>query len=99
MNPRLIRCSIVAGVVMLVHLRMHVEAAGTSSVFATDVVASTSTNPAAANAAAIVDGHVISMEDVTLECLRKYRSPIVDQMLQNYILDRECGKRGITVDE
>jgi parvulin-like peptidyl-prolyl isomerase len=96
----MIQQGVVAGVTaLLLHFPMHVGAADAPAVFATDTAASTGSNPPVANAAAIVDGHIISMEDVTLECLRKYRSPIVDQMLQNYILDRECKRRGITVDE
>lgn len=95
----MIQCSIVAGVVLLVQFSMPVDAANVPVVFATDTAASTGTNLPVANAAAIIDGHIISMEDVTVECLRKYRSPIVDQLLQSYILDRECKKRGLTVDE
>lgn len=95
----MIQCSIVAAVVLFLHLSMHAEAGGASAVFATDTAVRVGTNPPVANAAAIVDGHVISMEEVTLECLRKYRGPVVDQMLQNYILDRECKRRGITAGE
>src|SRR6202012_2986052 len=79
----IVQRSIVAGVAaLLLHVSTHASAAATPAVFATDATEVTSTNPPAANAAAIVDGHVISMEEVTLECLRKYRGPIVDQMLQ-----------------
>ena len=100
MNRRMIQRSIAAGTAaLMLHLPMHVAAAGTSAIFATDAAVSAGNNPPVTNAAAIVDGHIISLEDVTLECLRKYRGPIVDQMLQNYILDRECKRRGLTVDE
>lgn len=89
---------IVAGAVaLLLELQVQAGTPETPAVFATDATADTC--PAVAGAAAIVDGHVISVEDVTLECLRKYRSPIVDQMLQHYILDRECKRRGIQADE
>src|SRR6266568_1215931 len=50
-------------------------------------------------AAAIVDDHVIPMDDVTLACLRKFRSYVIDQMVQSYVLDRECQRRGITVSD
>src|ERR1700743_815463 len=100
MKPLLVQRSIVAGIVaLLLHVSTQAGAGATPAVFATDAAEVATTNPPVANAAAIVDGHVISMEDVTLECLRKYRAPLVDQMLQNYILDRECNRRGITVDE
>lgn len=100
MNPRMIQRSIVAGTAaLMLHVPMQAGAVGAPAVFATDAAAGAGTNPPVANAAAIVDGHIISMEDVTLECLRKYRSPVVDQMLQNFILDRECKRRGIEVDE
>ncbi len=98
MNPRMIQGSIVAATLLL-HVPMLAGANEAPVIFATDASAGAGTNPPVANAAAMVDGHIISMEDVTLECLRKYRTPIVDQMLQNYILDRECKRRGITVDE
>ncbi len=98
MNSRMVK--IVAGIAaLLLHVSTQAGAAGTPAIFATDAVEAAGTNSPVANAAAIVDGHVISMEDVTLECLRKYRAPIVDQILQAYILDRECKRRGIKVDE
>lgn len=100
MNPCMIQRSIVTGVAaLLLHLTMRAGTASAPAVFATDAAARDGSNPPVANAAAIIDGHIISLEDVTLECLRKNRSPIVDQMLQNYILDRECKRRGISVDE
>lgn len=100
MNPRMIQRGILAGAAwLLLHFPIHVSAVGATAIFATDTAARTGTNPPVANAAAIVDGHIIPMEDVTLECFRKYRSPVVDQMLQDYILDRECKRRGITAGE
>ncbi|HUE36735.1 MAG TPA: peptidylprolyl isomerase, partial [Candidatus Acidoferrum sp.] len=95
----MIQRSIVAGAALLLQLPMQAGPVDVSAVFATDAAAGAGTHPPVANAAAVVDGHVIPMEDVAVECLRKYRSPIVDQMLQNYILDRECKRRGTTVDE
>ena len=97
MNHRTIQRGIVVGAAALV-LCPPIRA-GTAAVFATDAVSGAATNLPVADAAAVVDGHVISLEDVTVECLRKYRSPIVDQMLQNYILDRECHRRDLAVDE
>lgn len=70
-----------------------------NAVFATDAHGGMNAPSTAAGVAAVVDGHVISMEEVTLECLRKYRSYVVDQMLQNYILDRECKRQGISASE
>src|SRR4030095_10186735 len=52
-----------------------------------------------AGAAAVVDDHIIPLEDVTLACLRQYRSFVVDQMLQIHVLDRECKRRDIAVSE
>ncbi len=97
MDSRIVQRSIVAA--LLLHISAHAGVAATPAVFATDAAEVASTHPPVADAAAIVDGYIISMEDVTLECLRKYRAPIVDQMLQGYILDRECKRRGIAVDE
>ena len=100
MNIRMSQWNIVVGATaLLLHFSLHAGAVGAPGIFATDGVAGAGTNPPVANAAAIVDGHIISMEVVTLECLRKSRSPIVDQMLQNYILDRECKRRGLTANE
>ena len=70
-----------------------------AAVFATDTNAWMTTETAVPGAAAIVDGHVIPMEDVVLDCLRKYRSYVIDQMVQNYVVDRECQRRGIVVDQ
>jgi len=98
MNPRIIQTSIVLGAALLFHFHFHSRAADAPALFAADTAALTATNPASAVAPAIVDGHIISMEEVALKCLREYRSFIVDQMLQHYILDREFKKRGITVE-
>jgi parvulin-like peptidyl-prolyl isomerase len=98
MNCRIIQRSIVLGTALLFHFPFQSRAADAPALFAADTAALTTTNPASAGAAAIVDGHIISMEEVALKCLREYRSFIVDQMLQHYILDREFKKRGITVE-
>ncbi|MDB6112960.1 MAG: Foldase protein PrsA precursor [Pedosphaera sp.] len=74
------------------------EAAPTA-VFATDANAGANVGEIVPGAAAMVDDHIIPMEDVVLTCLRKDRSYVVDQMIQSYVLDRECEKRGITVSE
>jgi len=47
----------------------------------------------------MVDDHVIPMDDVIVTCLLKNRSYVIDQMVQSYVLDRECEKRGVTVSE
>jgi parvulin-like peptidyl-prolyl isomerase len=70
-----------------------------AAVFATDAGAGMNADKTVTGAAAIVDGHVIPLDEIVLECLRKYRSYVIDQMVQNYVVDRECQKRGITVDE
>lgn len=47
--------------------------------------------------AATVDGHPIALSDVELLALRNDRSYIVDQMIQNYVVDRDSKRRGIVV--
>ena len=49
--------------------------------------------------AADIDGHIIPMEDVIFSCLRLDRTYVIDQMIQKYVLHRECIKRGIVVRE
>jgi len=49
--------------------------------------------------AAVVDGHSIPMRDVELLCLRSQRGYVVDQMIQNYVVDRECKRRGIVFSD
>jgi foldase protein PrsA len=68
-------------------------------VFATDGAGAHCASNGPAGVAAEVDGHKILLRDVQATCLRKYRSPIVDQMVQNYVLERECAKKGIVVTE
>lgn len=55
--------------------------------------------PIAKGAAAIIDGHVIPMNDVVLLSLRDSRSYLVDQLIQNYVVDRDCKRRHITVSD
>ncbi|WP_125206145.1 peptidylprolyl isomerase [Capsulimonas corticalis] len=74
----------------------HGAAAG---VFATDAGGVYSVAPGPAGVAAEVDGRRIMTRDVMAICLRKYRAPIIDQMVQDYVVDRECGRRGIVVSE
>jgi parvulin-like peptidyl-prolyl isomerase len=73
--------------------------AGSSAVSATATKIGPGTEKVIPGAAAVVDGHIISMEDVTLECLRQCRSQVVTPMIQNYVLDRECKNRHIIVSE
>lgn len=53
----------------------------------------------ARGAAAIVDGYVIPMCDIELSCLRTQREYVVGQMIQNYVIERECKKRGLAPSE
>jgi parvulin-like peptidyl-prolyl isomerase len=70
-----------------------------TAVFATDTNAGANAERAVPGAAAVVDAHIVSMDDVILTCLRKYRSYVIDQIVQGYVIDRECKRRGITVSE
>ncbi len=70
-----------------------------SAVFATDTNAGANAEAVVPGAAAVVDAHIIPINEVVLTCLRKYRSYVIDQMVQGYVVDRECKKRGITVSE
>src|ERR1700722_4951565 len=97
-NFRMIQWSIV-GCALLVHFSIKADTTGVSAVFATDAGTGANANPAITNAAAIVDGHIIPLEDVTLKCLREYREDFLQKMIPDYILDRECERRGITVPE
>jgi foldase protein PrsA len=72
---------------------------GSNAVFATDANAGVNVEKALPGAAALVDDHIIPMEEVILVCLRKYRSYVIDQIVQGYVVDRECQKRGLTVSE
>jgi len=49
--------------------------------------------------AAVVDGHSIAMNDVVILALRNNRSYVVDQMIQQYVVDRDCQRRGIVIPE
>ena len=73
--------------------------ATTSRVFATDVTAQSPALQPIGSTAAVVNGQVISMNDVVALCLRDDRSYIVDQMVQDYVIDRECARRGIVVTD
>src|SRR5258708_16895619 len=70
-----------------------------AAVFATDTNAGANAGRAVPGAAAVVDTHIVPMDDVILACLRKYRSYVIDQIVQGYVIDRECKRRGITVSE
>jgi len=50
-------------------------------------------------AAAVIDGHPIPMKDVLDKCMAVYGHRVTDVLVQNYLVDRECEKRGITVKE
>jgi len=98
-NFRMIQRSVV-GCALLLHFSVNADT-GAPAVFATDAStgAEVNLNPTVTNAAAIVDGHIISREEVELKCLREYRESILQKMIPDYILDRECERRGITVPE
>ncbi len=49
--------------------------------------------------AADVNGHRILTRDVQALCLRRYRAPIIDRMIQNYVIERESAARGIVVSD
>jgi parvulin-like peptidyl-prolyl isomerase len=97
MNLHMIKRSLIVGTALSLHFSIQ---AGTTNTSAGDASgAGAGANSTITNAAAIVDGHVIPMEDVALKCLRENREFIIGQMIQHYVLDRECQKRGITVAE
>jgi foldase protein PrsA len=96
MNLSMIKRSLIVGTALLLHFPTQAGATNTSAGDA--VGAGASANSSITNAAAIVDGHVISMEDVALKCLRENREFIIGQMIQHYVLDRECKRRGIKVE-
>lgn len=72
--------------------------AGPAQVFANDA-GSTTVGQATPSAAAIVDGHVIPLDQVVLLSLRDDRAYVIDQMIQDYVVDRECRRRGLKVGE
>ena len=67
--------------------------------FAVDTSADAAFGKAATPSAAVVDGHAIPLASVIAICLRRNRAHIVDLMVQNYVVDRECQRRGIVVRE
>jgi hypothetical protein len=50
-------------------------------------------------AAAIIDGHTIPMQEVVEKCLAESGPKTIDILVQNYVVDRECERLGITVGE
>ena len=84
---------------LLLGFSMHGGTTAGPAVFAIDGGSGAGANLAITNAAAIVDGHVISLEDVRLKCLREYREEFLQKVIPDYILDRECKRRSITVRE
>ena len=49
--------------------------------------------------AAIVDGHIIPLSSVSAACLRSSRARVVDQLVQEFVVERECRRRGLVVSE
>lgn len=83
----------------------HVQAAppsyngnnGNSGVFATDIGGAFFADKGPVGVAAEVDGHRILVRDVMRMCLVKSRAPVIDQMVQNYVVEREANRKGIVV--
>jgi len=73
--------------------------AGPTQVFATDTGTGAHGPKVMPGVAATVDGHPIAMNDVVILALRNDRSYVVDQMIQNFVVDRDCKRRGIVVPE
>ena len=94
----MVRWSIVV-TALLLDFSIRADPTAGSAVFATEAGAGANANPAITNAAAVIDGHIISLEDVRLKCLREYREDFLQKMIPDYILDRECKRRGITIPE
>ena len=86
-------------VLLLLSFSIKADTTNPSGVFAIDPGAGDKVDPTITNAAAVVDGHIIPLEDVRLKCLREDRESILEKMVPDYILDRECSRRGITVPE
>jgi parvulin-like peptidyl-prolyl isomerase len=97
-NSRRVQWSIVV-TALLLNFSMHADTTAGPAVFAIDAGAGAGANLAVSNAAAIVDGHLISLEDVRLKCLREYREEFLQRLIPDYILDRECKRRGVIVPE
>src|SRR5258708_40318580 len=64
------------------------QAIPSTAVFATDTNAGANIDKIVPGAAAVVDDHIIPMDDVIVACLHKGRSYVIDQMVQSYVLDR-----------
>ncbi len=82
-----------------VHCATNDAATQAAPVFATDANAGANAHDVVPGAAAVVDDHVIPMDDVVVTCLLKNRSYVIDQMVQGYVLDRECERRGLKVSD
>ncbi len=97
-NSRRVQWSVVVTALVL-NVSTHADTTAVPAVFAIDAGTGAGGNPAVTNAAAIVDGHAITLEDVRLKCLREYREDFLQKMIPDYVLDRECKRRGIVVPE
>ncbi len=65
--------------------------------FATDPQGRYCASHGPAGVAAEVGGHPILLRDVTSLCLRRDRAAVIDQMVQEYVLERACAQAGIKV--
>jgi foldase protein PrsA len=50
-------------------------------------------------AAAVIDGHPIPMKDVEAVCMASFGPPMATVFVQNYVVDRECERRGIKISD
>jgi hypothetical protein len=71
----------------------------THRIFATDTTTDAPALQAIGAVAAIANGHDIPMSSVIDTCLRAVRSYAIDQLVQDYVVDRDCAKRGIVVSD
>lgn len=65
--------------------------------FATDPNGRYCASHGPAGVAAEADGHPILLRDVASLCLRRDRAAVIDQMVQDYVLERACAQAGIKV--
>ena len=67
--------------------------------FATDPAGIYSANNGPKGVAAVVDGHAFLLSDVSRICLVKDRAAVIDQLVQNYVVERDAAKKGIVVTQ
>ena len=67
--------------------------------FVLDAEAIAQSGKALPDAAAVVDGHPIPMADVVAQCLAQDGPEVVDRLVQNYLVDAECKRRGLKITD